>query len=114
MSIKLHKVIHCFESLIILLYEHTFTVYFDTHRQPDLNECHQCLALQTRLLIKNTQLKHEFKNKILFNLTFIFISFMKYKNSILELILIDTNVLIEENRYRTNAYRCTKKITRSM
>jgi hypothetical protein len=39
---------------------------------------------------------------------------MKYKNSILELIIIDTNVLIEEHRYRTNAYRCTKKITRSM
>ena len=88
MSIKLHKVIHCFESLIILLYEHTFTVYFDTHRQPDLNECHQCLALQTRLLIKNTQPKHKFKNKILFN--FIIISFMTHKNSILELILTDT------------------------
>ena len=62
MSIKLHKEIHCFDSLIILLYEHPFTIYFDTHRQPDLNECHQCLALQTRLLIKN-----KFKNKILFN-----------------------------------------------
>jgi hypothetical protein len=78
MSIKLHKVIYCFDSLIILLYE------------------------------------HKFKNKILFNLTFIIISFMTHKNSILELILTDTNVLSEEHRYRTNAYRCTKKITRSM
>jgi hypothetical protein len=105
MSIKLHKVIHCFDSLIILLYEHPFTIYFDTHRL----ECHRCLALQTRLLIKNTQPKHKLKNKILFNLTFIIISFMTYKNSILELILTDTNVLTEEHRYRTNAYRCTKK-----
>jgi hypothetical protein len=37
MSIKLHKVIHCFDSLIILLYEHLFTIYIDTHRRPDLN-----------------------------------------------------------------------------
>ena len=37
MSIKRHKVIHCFDSLIILLYEHPFTIYFDTHRRPDLN-----------------------------------------------------------------------------
>ena len=37
MSIKLHKVIHCFDSLIILLYEHPFTIYCDTHRWPDLN-----------------------------------------------------------------------------
>ena len=37
MSIKLHKVIHCFDSLIIFLYEHPFTIYFDTHRRPDLN-----------------------------------------------------------------------------
>ena len=37
MSIKLHKVIHCFYSLIILLYEHLFTIYFDTYRWPDLN-----------------------------------------------------------------------------
>ena len=50
----------------------------------------------------------------LFNLPFIIISFMTHKNSILELILTDTNVLTEEHRYRTNAYRCTKKITRSM
>jgi hypothetical protein len=35
MSIKLHKVIHCFDSLIILLYEHPFTIYFDTHRRHD-------------------------------------------------------------------------------
>jgi hypothetical protein len=34
---------------------------------------------------------------------------MTHKNSILELILTDTNVLTEEHRYRTNAYRCTKK-----
>jgi hypothetical protein len=39
---------------------------------------------------------------------------MTHKNSILELILTDTNVLTEEHRYRTNAYRCTKKITRCM
>ena len=78
MSIKLHKVIHCFDSLIVLLYEHPFTIYFDTHRRPDLN------------VIKNTQPKHKFKNKILFNLTFIIISFMTHKNSILELILTDT------------------------
>ena len=31
---------------------------------------------------------------------------MTYKNSILELILTDTNVLTEEHRYRTNAYPC--------
>jgi hypothetical protein len=37
MSIKLHKVIHCFDSLIILLYEHPFTIYCETHRWPDLN-----------------------------------------------------------------------------
>ena len=37
-------------------------------------------------------------------------SFMTYKNSILQLILTDTNVLTEEHRYRTNAYRCTKKM----
>ena len=30
MSIKLHKVIHCFDSLIILLYEHPITIYCDT------------------------------------------------------------------------------------
>ena len=34
---------------------------------------------------------------------------MTHKNSILELILTDTNVLTKEHRYRTNAYRCTKK-----
>ena len=34
---------------------------------------------------------------------------MTYKNSILKLILTDTNVLAEEHRYRTNDYRCTKK-----
>ena len=34
---------------------------------------------------------------------------MTYKNSILELILTDTNVLAEEHRYRTNAYRSAKK-----
>jgi hypothetical protein len=62
--------------------------------------------LQTRLLIKNTQSKHKFKNKILFNLAFIIISFMTHKNSILE--------LTEEHRYRTNAHRCTQKKTRSM
>ena len=104
MSIKLHKVIHCFDSLIILLYEHPFTSYFDT--QTTWFECHWCLALQTRLLIKNTQSKHKFKNKILFNLAFIIISFMTHKNSILE--------LTEEHRYRTNAHRCTQKKTRSM
>ena len=37
MLIKLHKVLHCFDSLIILLYEHPFTIYFDTHRRSDLN-----------------------------------------------------------------------------
>ena len=88
MSIKLHKVIHCFDSLIILLYEHTFTFYFETHRF----ECHRCLALQTRL-----HKKHKFKNKILFHLTFIIISFMSHKNSILELILTDTNVRLPKN-----------------
>ena len=100
MSIKLHKVIHCFDSLIILLYGHPFTIYCDTHTGPQmaLFECHRCLALQTRLLIKN-----KFKNKILFNLIFIIISFMTHKNSILELILT------EEHRYRTNVYRCEKK-----
>jgi hypothetical protein len=79
MSIKLHKVIHCFDSLIILLYEHPFTIYFDTHRlyfdthrRPDLNVIDVWLY------------------KILFNLTFIIISFMTHKNSILELILTDT------------------------
>ena len=77
MSIKLHKVIHCFDSLIILLYEHPFTIYCDTHRRPDLNVID--------LLIKN-----KFKNKILFNLIFIIISFMTHKNSILELILTYT------------------------
>jgi hypothetical protein len=35
MLIKLHKVLHCFDSLIILLYEHPFTIYFDTHTVPD-------------------------------------------------------------------------------
>jgi hypothetical protein len=90
MSIKLHKVIHCFDSLIILLYEHPFTIYFDTHRWRDLNVIDVWLFLQTRLLIKNTQPKHKVKNKILFNLTFIIISFMTHKNSILELILTDT------------------------
>jgi hypothetical protein len=39
---------------------------------------------------------------------------MTHKNSIVELLLTDTNVLTEEHRYRTNAYQCTKKITRSM
>ena len=34
----------------------------------------------------NQTQKHKFKNKILFNLTFIIISFMTHKNSILELI----------------------------
>jgi hypothetical protein len=122
MSIKLHKVIHCFDSLIILLYEHSFTIYvvwtfvyhLCWHPQMAWFECHRCLALQTRLLIKYTQPKHKFKNKILFNLTFIIILLMTHKNSILELILTDTNVLTEEHRYRTNAYQCTKKITRSM
>ena len=94
MSIKLHKVIHCFDSLIILLYEHPFTIYFDTHRlyfdthrRPDLNVIDVWLY------------------KILFNLTFIIISFMTHKNSILELILT------EEHRYRTNVYRCKKRKT---
>jgi hypothetical protein len=87
MSIKLHKVIHCFDSLIILLYGHPFTIYRDTHTGPQMAwfECHRCLALQTRLLIKN-----KFKSKILFNLIFIIISFMTHKNSILELILTYT------------------------
>jgi len=34
--------------------------------------------------------EHKFKNYILFNLTFIIISFKTHKNSILELILTDT------------------------
>ena len=72
MSIKLHKVIHCFDSLIILLYEHPFTIYCDT-QQMAWFECHRCLALQTRLPIKN-----KFKNKILFYLIFIIISFMTH------------------------------------
>ena len=97
MSIKLHKAIHCFDSLIILLYEHPFTIYW--HPQMAWFECHRCLALQTRLLIKN-----KFKNKILFNLIFIIIPFMPHKNSILELILT------EEHRYRTNVYWCEKKV----
>jgi hypothetical protein len=41
--------------------------------------------------------KHKFKNKILFHLTFIIISFMSHKNSILELILTDTNVRLPKN-----------------
>ena len=89
MSIKLHKVIHCFDSLIILLYEHPFTIYLDTHRRPDLNVI-DVWFVKARLLIKNTQPKHKFKNKIVFNLIFIIISFMTHKNSILELILTDT------------------------
>jgi hypothetical protein len=35
MSIKLHKVLHCFDSLIFLLYEHPFTICFDIHTVPD-------------------------------------------------------------------------------
>jgi hypothetical protein len=60
----MHKVIHCFDSLIILLYEHPFTIYFDTHTVPDgLFWILRCLALQTRLLIKKTHTNTSLKTK---------------------------------------------------
>jgi len=43
-------VIHCFDGLIILLYEHPFTTSF-WHPQMAWYECHRGMGLQTRLLI---------------------------------------------------------------
>ena len=97
MSIKLHKVIHCFDNLIILLYEHQFTIYCDTHRWPDLNVID--VWLYKPLLTKN-----KFKNKILFNLIFIIILFMTHKNSV---IYLPKNIVI--GQMFTNVKKKTQK-----
>jgi hypothetical protein len=102
MSIKLHKVIHCFNSLIILLYEYRLpSIFFCVTPTDGLIWMSSMSGCTNQTLHKN-----KFKNKILFNLIFIIISFMTHKNSILELILTYT---YEEHRYRTNVYRCKKK-----
>jgi hypothetical protein len=82
MSIKLHKVIHCFDSLIILLYEHPFTIYFDTHRWPDLNvidvwlykldsSLDICFCIKNNLYLRNTVMSTLSNNSIIiiYNIT---------------------------------------------
>ena len=61
MLIKLHKVIHCFNSSIILLYEHRIPPKFDTHRWPDMNVIEVWIYKpDSSYKHKNTSLKTKF------------------------------------------------------